>query len=124
MHAAKESQQFWDILDAAIGLGRSLANYETFGDRALEELILHGHLQNRGKSSSRSTQIIRELMANFQKEHKHEATAKKLLVWVGGSTPSADDQPLIFAKDLADSLAGMTWEKWSNTVKDLKKKRK
>jgi hypothetical protein len=124
MHAAKQSQQFWDILDAAIGFGRSLQNHEIYGDGSVEDLIIKGLLQTRGRTPDKLTYVMEELMDGYRKEYGMEATAKKLLVWVGGKISSASDKPLILPEECSGRLKGITWDKWSNTVKDLKKKRK
>jgi len=124
MKSAKKSRQFWNILNAAIGFGRCLANYESFGDGSLDDLILGGLTQKRGRIARDTTFHILELMDAYRNHHGVEATAKKLLDWIGGKVPSATDEPLIFPDARADKFKGVTWDQWNNAVKNQKKKSK
>lgn len=123
MHDAKSSQQFWDILNAAIGFGRSLARYDSLGSGKARELLLHGLLLRRGQGESRHTPIIRKLIQDYEHETGNRATAKKLLSWIGGSKSKlSDDAPLVLPDKHKCSLHGISWTKWNNCVRNQLKK--
>lgn len=121
MADAKSSQHFWHILDSAIGFGRSLERYESLGSGKAQELAIQGLMPRGGKPEGPYKQIIRRLMDSYAEEHDHAATAKKLLVWIGGKAGNADNEPLILPDEHLKQLAGITWDQWKNTVGTLKK---
>lgn len=125
LHSAKSSDQFWNILNSAIGFGRCLAAHELFGDGTVEARIQRSLVLSSGRRATEWRRSIDELLDSFRSANGHEATASELLEWIGGKRPdTSDSDSLIFPNEYSEQFRGITWFRWNETVKSAKKKRK
>lgn len=110
MRTAKQSQQFWVILDAAIGFGRSLANYETFGDGSVESLIQRSLVWGTGKRATEwRIEIEQKLLEIFQKTGEL-LTPAKLRKEMGAAAPGGLESILEFENQKYAAMPPIKWK--------------
>jgi hypothetical protein len=126
MHAAKESRQFWDILDAAIGFGRSLANHETYGDGSVESLIKRALVLSGGRRMSESGYKVEYLLKEYRNSGHNEITPANFLSWLGGERSNVSDADEIVFPDRSRGfgLKGLSWNQLKNLVKSASRRMK
>lgn len=126
MHAAKKSQQFWDILDAAIGFGRSLTNYEMHGDGSMESLIQRTLVLSAGRRLSESGSKIEPLLREYLGSSDDRVTPLKFLGWLGGVRSKVSDaDEIIFPEGSRGfGLTGISWNGLKNLLKAASRRMK
>lgn len=126
MHAAKQSRQFWDILDAAIGFGRSLTNYEIYGDGSMESLIQRALILSGGRRLSESGSKIETLLKEYLESSDTKVTPLKFVTWLGGKRSKVSDgEEIVFpAGSRGFGLKGISWDKLKNLLKSASRRLK
>jgi hypothetical protein len=115
---ARESERFWEILDAAIGFGRMLERYGRLNDGRVEALVQKAVLVPTGKKPSKEGRAVEQLIEEFRRERDETPTAKKLAGFIGAKRGASDDDPLeIPAGNRASELDGVSWTKFQILVK-------
>lgn len=112
---------FWQVIDAAIGFGRSLQHQEIFGDGRVESVLRRGVRVEMGITLR---QLIARLMDDYFNEKGTEATSAKLLIWLGTARPGSDSEPIHFPDRRGSALRNLCWPEFDQTVKNEKRSRK
>jgi len=126
MHAAKQSQQFWDILDAAIGFGRSLQNHEIYGDGLMESMIHRALAPKGGRPKSEPGSKIEYLLEKYLESSDDRVTPRKFLAWLGGNRSKVSDgDEIVFPEGSKGfGLKGISLDKLKNLLKSASRRLK
>ncbi len=124
--AAKESDHFWLILNAAIGFGRTLANDEVYGDGSMQMQIQRWLVLSGGRRTSRVGSEIERLISEFLGSGNNKLTPKKFLSWLGGKPSNVtDDHEIDFPiRSRGFGLKGISWNKLKSLVKSASRRMK
>jgi hypothetical protein len=122
MHAAKQSQQFWYILDAAIGFGRNLAKYETYGDGTTESLIQKALVLSKGKRPTGWRQFIEEELIAVRVSKGKLMTPAELRNHLGSNLPNLKDANMTFSDQRCAHLPPITWPQFQIRAKKARQK--
>lgn len=122
--AAKESDHFWLILNAAIGFGRTLANDEVYGDGSMQMQIQRWLVLSGGRRKSEVGSKIEQLISEYLGCGNNKVTPKKLLSWLGGKPSEVtDDDDIDFPRGSRGiDLKGISWNGFKNLVKSASRR--
>jgi hypothetical protein len=122
---AKKGERLWQLLNAAVHLGRSLNHYSTFRDTVIEQAIRRFHSAYRGKETTDAGKAIESIISAAKESGLTKITAMNLLEWLqGNKDPISDAKPLSVNHPLwGVELKEISWEKFENLVKSANRRR-
>jgi hypothetical protein len=125
MQIAMASEQFWLLLQTCFSLGKHDAIWHMYEDGTIETLTRKALLKHGGRYESVARMKIEKLYVEFVSSEKKRPTALSLLKWLGGERPKGSDAlPIVFRGERAKIIEGISWSKFNEIVKSIKKKRK
>jgi hypothetical protein len=118
---AKRGDRLWWLLNAAVKLGRSLNQHETFRDSKIQDATRKMLTAFPGKGASPAGTAVELIISKAADAGLSDPTPGKLLEWLKGKRPNSDGDPLIVTHLLWGSdLGKVSWEKFENLVKRAK----
>lgn len=120
---AKRGNRLWQLLNAAVKLGRSLNQNETFRDSKIQNSTRKMLSAYPGKGATPAGLAVELIIAKAMDDGLENPTPEKLLDWLKGTRPHNDGDSLLVNHPMWESeLTDVSWEKFENLVKSARRR--
>lgn len=118
---AEESDRFWSLLESAIAFGRRLALYDRFSDGELQKKVQATLLNPPGRAANPWRPVIKTVVDDLESRGLSGTAMKVLGALDGSRNEVSNDQPCSFDNPDLSGLPEISWDKFKNLVKDIRR---
>lgn len=124
LREAIKGKRLWQLLNAAVKLGKNLHHYSTFNDSKIEGTIRQMIEAFPGKQPTPQGKAVEQIIRAYISEKEGEPTSAKVLDWLGWKRDKKSDAgPLNIEHQLwGKDLERVTWKEFQRLMKSTKKR--